>query len=541
MWFPTLLNDPGKFLRSGRMRISKELAMALLTGGMVATAAAVELPRMFSDHGVLQRGEVVPVWGWGEAGETVTVEFGGQKAAAAVGKDGAWRVELKSMAADATGRTMKVKGARSGAVEVNDLLVGEVWMASGQSNMQWTLANTERAAKDVAAANYPGLRMFLTDLVTAASPQRKVGNSWLETTPQNAGSFSAVGYYFGLKLHQELGVPVGIIRTAWGGKPSESFTSRETLATKPEGKALLDQLDAEMKEFDPEQMKAKYEAALKTWQATEAKIREQNKTAKTKKNIPRKPGPPQSPALNPSRACSIYNAMIQPWVGYAMKGAIWYQGESNASRAKQYETIFPLLILDWRKQWNSEMSFYFVQLANFKKASTQPGIPDQWAELQNAQLLTLSLPKTGMAVINDIGTADNIHPPNKLDVGNRLARWALAKDYGKTGIVVCGPLYKGSKVDGNSVRIEFDHAKGLKSRDGGPLKRFEIAGADQKWHWAEALIDGETVVVSSPAVAKPVAVRYAWASNPEGANLVNAEGLPASLFRTDDWKLSTER
>jgi sialate O-acetylesterase len=424
---------------------------------------------------------------------------------------------------------------------VKDLLVGEVWMASGQSNMQFALAGSARGAKDVAAANFPGIRMFLTDFVTAGKPQRKVGGSWLETTPGNAGGFSAVGYYFGLKLHQELGVPVGIIRTAWGGKPSEAFTSRETLATKPQGRALLAQLDAEMKGYDPQRMMAKHAAALEAWEATAAKIREQNKTAKTNQKIPRKPGPPQAPALNPSRACSIYNAMIQPWVGYAMKGAIWYQGESNASRAKQYETIFPLLILDWRRQWNHELPFYFVQLANFKKASAEPGVPDEWAELQNAQLLTLALPKTGMVVINDIGTPGNIHPPNKLDVGNRLARWALARDYGRTGIVVCGPLYKASKVDGSAVRIEFDHATGLKSRDGGPLKRFEIAGADRQWRWADAVIDGETVVVSSPAVPQPVAVRYAWASNPEGANLVNAAGLPASLFRTDDWKLSTER
>jgi sialate O-acetylesterase len=313
------------------------------------------------------------------------------------------------------------------------------------------------------------------------------------------------------------------------------------LATKPEGRGLLERLDAEQKGFDPVKIKAKYEADLKKWNERVALIKEANKTAKEKKKFPRKPGMPTEPALNPGRSCSIYNAMIHPWVGYTMKGSIWYQGESNAGRAKEYETIFPLLILDWRKQWKSDLSFYFVQLANFKKPSNEPGIPDAWAELQNAQLLTLSLPKTGMAVINDIGAANDIHPRNKLDVGNRLARWALAKDYGKEGIVICGPLYKGSKVVGNAVRIEFDHARGLKSRDGGSLKRFEIAGADRKWHWGMAKIDGESVVVSSPDVPKPVAVRYAWASNPEGANLVNGEGLPASLFRTDEWKLSTEK
>jgi sialate O-acetylesterase len=250
---------------------------------------------------------------------------------------------------------------------------------------------------------------------------------------------------------------------------------------------------------------------------------------------------PYSPALEEDAPSALYNGMIHAWVGYAMKGAIWYQGESNASRAKQYETIFPQLIEDWRRLWKNDLPFYFVQLANFKEPSTEPGIPDEWAELQNAQRLALSLPKTGMAVINDIGMAGDVHPINKRDVGYRLARWALSKDYGRTGFCISGPLYKGSKIEGSAVRIEFDHAKGLKSRDGGPLKRFEIAGEDCKWHWADATIDGETVVVSSKDVPQPVAVRYAWAANPEGANLVNGEGLPSSLFRTDDWKLMTEQ
>jgi len=250
---------------------------------------------------------------------------------------------------------------------------------------------------------------------------------------------------------------------------------------------------------------------------------------------------PSSPALEETAPSALYNGMIHAWVGYAMKGTIWYQGESNASRAKQYETIFPQLIEDWRRLWKNDFPFYFVQLANFKDPSIEPGVPDEWAELQNAQRLALSLPKTGMAVINDIGMAGDVHPTNKKHVGHRLARWALAKDYGKTGFCISGPLYKESKIDGNKVRIGFDHAKGLKSRDGGPLKRFEIAGEDQKWLWGDAVIEGETVVVSSEDIPKPVAVRYAWAANPEGANLVNEEGLPASLFRTDDWKLMTEQ
>lgn len=515
------------------------VTVAVMTG---VASGEITLPTMFGDRAVLQRGESVPVWGWAEAGETVTVSFGGQRKEAKAGEEGVWTVALDALQAEATGREMTVTGSKSDAVTVSDILVGEVWMASGQSNMQWALANTDGAAEEIAQATIPGLRMFLTDLVTAATPLRKVGGGWQDTTPKTAGSFSAVGYYFGKKLHAELGVPVGIIRTAWGGKPSEAFTSRETLASKPEGKALVDRLDAAVGAYDPAKAKAQFAKNLAGWEAQVAKTKQANKLLPEgkKKRLPRKPAAQTNPALSPNSPAAIYNAMIHPWVGYTMRGAIWYQGESNAGRAKEYETIFPLLIVDWRKQWKTELSFYFVQLANFRAPTTEPGVPNSWAELQNAQLLTLSLPKTGMAVINDIGDEKDIHPRNKRDVGNRLARWALARDYGKD-VVVCGPLYAGSAVDGGKVRVKFDHAKGLQSRDGGPLKRFEIAGADQKWFWADAVIDGEAVVVSSKDVPKPVAVRYAWASNPTGANLVNGEGLPASLFRTDAWKLSTEK
>ena len=501
---------------------------------------ALELPAMFSDHAVLQRGEAVPVWGWADAEETVTVSFGGQSKKTTAAADGSWRVLLDPMEESATGRRLAVAGSGGGTLEVEDVLVGEVWMASGQSNMQWSLSATERAREDIPKADFPAVRMFLTDLVTAQTSQRKVGGQWLLTTPENAGKFSAVGYYFGLKLHQETGVPVGIIRTAWGGKPSEAFTSRETLSSKPEGKALVDRLDADMKAFDPAKVKAAYEKKLAAWEAVR-RANEAEPDPKKRTKPGRKPALPQPPALHPNRPMSIYNGMIHPWVGYGLRGTIWYQGESNAGRAKEYETIFPLLILDWRKQWKKEMPYYFVQLANFKQPSAEPGRPDAWAELQNAQRLTLALPKTGMAVINDIGDARDIHPRNKKDVGERLARWALFHEYGRKDVVVCGPLYREAKREGATFRIAFDHARGLRSRDGGALKRFEIAGEDRKWHWAEAVIEGETVVVSCPEVPQPVAVRYAWASNPSGANLVNGEGLPASLFRTDDWKLSTEK
>ena len=509
------------------MRMANSLKIALLSGAMVATSSAVELPRMFSDHGVLQQGTVVSVWGWGSPGETVNVEFGGQKVAGKADQNGEWRIELNNLTVNATGRKMTVTGDSSGTVEVRDLLVGEVWMASGQSNMQRPLAGSEHGKEDAAAADFPGIRMFLAHQKPHDVPQRKAGGSWAVCSPLTAGEFSAVGYYFAHRLHQELGVPIGIIRPVFPGKPVEAFTSREGLLAKPEGAALVHALDEEVRKFREQepQLMAAYKAAMASGEPGRRR---------------RGPHMPYSPALEEDAPSALYNGMIHAWVGYAMKGAIWYQGESNASRAKQYETIFPQLIEDWRRLWNNNFSFYFVQLANFKEPSTEPGVPDEWAELQNAQRLALSLPQTGMAVINDIGMAGDVHPANKKDVGYRLARLALAKDYGKTGFCISGPIYKGSKLEGSSVRIELDHAMGLKSRDGGPLKRFEIAAADRKWHWADAIIEGESVVVSNKEVPQPVAVRYAWASNPEGANLVNGEDLPASLFRTDDWKLSTE-
>lgn len=527
------------------MHKSSRFGWVGLVGVLAASPVAlgeIKLPNMFGDRAVLQRGEELSIWGWAEAGETVTVAFEGQMKSAQAGADGTWKVALDALKANATPQVLTVSGSTSESITVADVLVGEVWMASGQSNMQWSLSRTEGAKEEIAGATNPGLRMFLTDLKTAAEPQTDAGGQWLDTTPANAGSFSAVGYYYGKRLHADLKVPVGIIRTAWGGKPSEAFTTKETLASKPQGKALVAQWDERMAAFDAEKEQVKYEKKLEEWKTQVAAIKTANAVeGAEQKRLPRKPGLETAPNLSSNCPGAIYNAMVHPWVGYGMKGAIWYQGESNAGRAKQYETIFPLLIEDWRKQWKKELSFYFVQLANFKKPSDKPGVPDAWAELQNAQLLTLSLSKTGMAVINDIGMANNIHPTNKLDVGERLARWALAGDYGRKDMVVSGPLYVSSAVKGGKVRIKFKYAEGLKSRDGGALKRFEIAGKEQQWHWAEAVIEGSDVIVSSADVAAPVAVRYAWASNPTGANLVNGVGLPASLFRTDAWKLSTEK
>jgi sialate O-acetylesterase len=347
--------------------------------------------------------------------------------------------------------------------------------------------------------------------------------------------FSATAYFFAAALHRELKVPTGIIKSAWGGKPVQTFTSREALASIPEGKADLEALDKATAGYDPKKAAEQHKKALAVWEKKQAEWKEKPKDKRGR--APRKPSLARNPAATEGKPASLYNGMIHPFVGYSMRGAIWYQGEANAKSpetAAAYGKLFPLMINDWRQRWNDDFSFLWVQLANFRKPAAEPGVVDNWAHLQDEQRKTLSLKNTGMAIANDIGAADDIHPKNKKEVGERLARWSLAEDYGMD-VVRSGPLFKSHKIEGDKVRITFTDAAGLKSRDGGPLKRFEIAGADKNWHWAEAKIDGESVIVSCPEVPKPAAVRYAWCSNPEGANLVNGAGLPASNFRTDDW------
>jgi sialate O-acetylesterase len=316
----------------------------------------------------------------------------------------------------------------------------------------------------------------------------------------------------------------------------ETFTSREALNTLPGTKALVDTMLKDEASYDQAKADAAYATKLEQWKATMAAAK--GKSTEERKRLPKKPDAPKRPLLTEGKPGVLFAAMIHPFTGYTMRGAIWYQGEGNAKAgAVPYDQTLPLMINDWRKRWNDEFSFYYVQLASYRAASTEPGVPDPWALCQDRMRRVLeTTPKTGMAIINDVGEVGDIHPKNKKDPGERLARWALAKDYGKE-LIYSGPLFKTSEVKDGAIRVTFDQSgSGLKSRDGGALKRFEIAGADKVWKWADAKIDGtDSVIVSSAEVKQPAAVRYAWASNPEGANLINSDGLPASVFRTDDW------
>ena len=507
-------------------------ALALSAGDLLA---ALSLPHFFSDHMVLQRERDVAIWGEASPGAGVSVVFKGAKASVTADDDGKWRASIASGKADAKGARLSVSSGGE-SVTINDVLVGEVWIASGQSNMYFTMNRVPGYEGLLARSDHPGLRMFNAPLVTAVEPQDDIEGGWQLCTPKTAPGFSAVAFFYARKLHEELGIPVGVIKTAWGGKPVETFTSRKALNTLVGTRALVEAAVKADAVYDHDKALAAHEVRMEKWK-TAAKAWNE-KPADKRGRRPRRPSVPKRPLDTEGKPGVLFNSMIHPFVGYTLRGGIWYQGEGNAKTgAVPYDQTLPLMINDWRGRWGDDFSFYFVQLANFRDPSAEPGNNDPWPLLQDRMRRVLqTTPKTGMAIINDIGEAKDIHPKNKHDVGERLARWALAKDYGRD-IVWSGPLFRSSQAKKGAVYVSFDQAgDGLKSRDGKPLARFEIAGADKVWRWADAkVVSQDTVRVSSADVPEPVAVRYAWAANPEGANLVNSEGLPASVFRTDDW------
>lgn len=518
------------------MKILIRSLFAIICLGLPAGAwAQLSLPHFFSDHMVLQRERAAAIWGKADPEAEVKITFKGKTATAKADAKGRWRAEIETGAADAKGAKMKVTSGDD-TLTLADVLVGEVWLASGQSNMYFTMNRVPAYEELMSKADYPALRMFNAPLVTAEEPQEDIEGEWSLCSPETVPGYSAVAFFFALKLHQELGIPVAVLKTCWGGKPVETFTSREALNTLPGTKLMVDRLMQEAASYNQATADAQYEKQLEAWKATMAAAK--GKSAEQRQRLPKKPAAPKPPLLTEGKPGVLFNAMINPFAGYTMRGAIWYQGEGNAKAgAVPYDQTLPLMIRDWRERWGDDFSFYFVQLANFRAPSTEPGTQDYWALLQDRMRHILeTTPKTGMAVINDVGEVEDIHPKDKMTPGYRLARWALAKDYGRD-LVYSSPLYKSSEVKDGAMKITFDHVgTGLAVRRGGDLKRFEIAGADRIWHWADAKIEGkDSVLVSSPKVKEPAAVRYAWASNPEGANLVNSEDLPASVFRTDDW------
>lgn len=495
----------------------------------VPTALAeAKLSALFGDNMVLQRDAKVPIWGTADPGEEVVVTLGEQRASGTADTQGRWKVEIGPLEA---GGPFEMSVAGKNKLAVRNVAVGEVWICSGQSNMEMAIGNSPRAwggvfnaEQEIAAADYPMLRHFTVKKAVAGQPQADVQGGWAVASPQTAGEFSAVAYFFGREIHKALDVPVGLIDSSWGGTRAEAWTSASALAAEPELAPIVKDWQQKLAEYP--KLLEKYRQQLEEWNQAAQQAEAEGKPALS---------PPQFPADPRSsswRAGGFYNGMIAPLIPYAIRGAIWYQGESNADRAYQYRKLFPVMIQDWRRAWDlGNFPFLFVQLASFIQEYSPK---TSWAELREAQLMTLSLPKTGMAVTVDIGDPYDIHPKNKQEVGHRLALAAEAIAYGKD-IVHSGPIYQSLSVENDKIRLRFKHvAGGLVAKGGRPLKGFEIAGEDRKFFSADAKIDGETVVVRSENVPRPVAARYAWADYPQ-CNLFNRAGLPASPFRTDDW------
>lgn len=499
------------------LRSAVRLALLVATGFFLPSAvrADVRLAGLFTDNMVLQQQKEVPVWGWADDGESVTVEFRGRRTQATA-DGGKWRVKLPRMMAGGPD-ALTVSGKNK--IVLNSVLVGEVWICSGQSNMEWPLHRTFEAEQEIAQAANPVFRLFTVPKLKATEPAGDVKGAWQICSPETARNFSAVAYYFGKNLQSSLGVPIGLIHTSWGGSPAEVWMSQDVLSANPEYReSILESYAAAMK---------RYESALAQFQHAQAKLKQEGKSPDNK--------PPARPSWRPAE---LYNAMIAPLIPYAMRGAIWYQGESNAGRAYQYRSLFADMIRNWRRDFGQgDFPFLAVQLAPFRKIKTEPGESD-WAELREAQMLaTKTLPNAGVAVITDVGEENNIHPQKKAPVGARLALAARGIAYGER-LVHSGPTFRKMSVRGNKAILRFDHiGSGLEAR-GGELKGFSIAGADRKFVWADARIDGDSVIVSSPQVEKPAAVRFGWADYPV-VNLWNKDGLPASPFRTDDFPMIT--
>ena len=510
-------------------KLGRALGLLALVSAFLAgwpAWAEVKLPAIFSDSMVLQCDRPLTVWGWADPGEKVVVSIAGQTHSVTAAADGKWQVKLDALKPGGP-LTMVVKGANT--IELKDVLVGEVWLCSGQSNMAWTVAASANFPQEREAANYPQIRMFRVANKTAAQPQSDCQGQWVVCSPETVGGFSATGYFFGRELHQQLKVPVGLINSSWGGTPIRAWTSIAAQESTPELKHIIENFNKSLAVFDMEKARQAYQKQLEQWEKEAAEAKAAGKPFQK-----RKPNPPQDPNTSPHSPGRLYNAMIIPLAPFAIRGAIWYQGESDAGNAPLYGIQLRTMIDNWRKDWGNQFAFLFVQLPNFMAPQKEPSETGGWPLIREQFLKSLAIPNTGMAVTIDIGEANDIHPKNKQDVGKRLAQWALAKVYGKD-VVACGPLYKGMTKRDNQIVISFDHLGGGLEAKGDKLKGFAIAGEDRKFVWADARIEGDTVVVSSPDVKNPVAVRYAWANNPD-CNLYNKAGLPASPFRTDDWE-----
>lgn len=644
------------------------VALLFIASGNQAFAQ-LKLARLFSDHAVLQRQKPLPVWGWAKPNETISVSLAGQTLSTVANTEGEWRVTFSPLEAGGPYK-MTVSASRDtlkniDILLVEDILIGEVWLCSGQSNMEWSVANSDNFLKERKNADFPQIRHFKVEHDVSLQPEKELKTGeWKVCKPETVGGFTAIGFFFAREIYQKLNIPIGILHSSWGGSQVEGWISKEAMLSSDELKDYAQNLPATWEEADnrlartvkkkvlgnpdanptvdderkyvqadydfsnwftadamgqwdwkgiwawrgngfmgkmveiPSEMTnqittlslaehfshheiyingkpissgllrgvRKILVPANTWKAGMNKLMvKMNKAIEPEwyglglmgsatdlyvsnemqrislagndwKLMPSFSEPYAFAHLSNNVGVSIYNAMIAPLVPYAIRGALWYQGESNASRAYQYRKTFPLMIEDWRKKWNDEFPFYFVQLATYgNNQNSNEG--SHWAELREAQTLTLKLPKTGMAVTTDVGNPKDIHPTNKQDVAKRLAANALKTTYNQD-CIHSSPLYKTVSFDKDKAVLTFDFiGKGLMVKDKfGYLKGFEIAGDDRIFYYAKAEIQGDKVLVFHPKGLKPAAVRYAWSDAPEDANLFNSEGFPACPFRTDDWQ-----
>jgi len=547
------------------MRSSVIASAVLVICSAGLARADVKLPAIFGDHMVLQRDAKVPVWGTAAAGEQMTVSFGDAKATATAGEDGKWTATLDSLKASDKPADFTVTGKNT--ITLHDVLVGDVWVAAGQSNMVLPLSGASNASTEVPAADHPTIRLFRVGKNPACEPLTDCTGSWQLCTPATAANYSAVGYFFARDINAATHAPIGMIGTYYGGTAAQAWTSSESLLAMPEFKSTVKTLIASREKIRKAQEKyvkqdlpewekahdqwmkehggAEYLKAMAAWTVDDkkAQLAKQPSSAKPTIAVP-EPVKPKGPDLNSNTPTSLFNGMVAPIIPYAIKGAIWYQGESNADNSVFYRTLFPTMITDWRTHWGQgDFPFLWVQLPNFSgQAKTPTQLVTGWPGVREAQSMTLKLPNTAQAVTID--TSDgNLHPTTKLKVGQRMAIAARRLAYGED-IVAAGPTYNSMKIEGGKVRISFKNpgtgltnATASSTRPADPLGAvtgFTIAGENHTFVWATATIDGDDVIVSSNEVANPVAVRYAWAANP-ACNLYNKEGFPASPFRTDDW------
>ncbi len=493
-------------------------------------APALSLAPVFGDHAVLQRDKPVPVWGQATAGSTITVAFHGQAVSTVAGADGRWRLSLEPLAASSEGADLSVRGP--GSLVLHDVVVGEVWLCSGQSNMEFVVDDggatyrVAHASEEVAAAHFPLIRQLKVDHAVATSPQERARTSgWVAATPDTVGQFTAVGYFFARDIHLATGVPVGIIDSPWGGTPVESWIRDDARRATKASAAIDARWKQAMGRWTLDRL-AQYPVAMEGF--SEAEFEAMADGTKNPVAWPEQPATVSSPYL----PGGLFNAMIAPLQPCALRGFLWYQGESNVGHADEYGELFAALIRSWRTEWGQgDLPFYFVQIANFGDEAERAH--RDWALLREAQQSVLNLPATGMAVTIDIGEAGNIHPRNKQEVGRRLALLARAGVYGMPA-ETSGPVFVGAEASGGRMVARFSHASPSLVAKGGEVTSLEVAGADRVFHEAKGVIEGDTLAASSPEVPEPVAVRYAWLNAPR-ANLYNAAGLPAAPFRSDAW------